>query len=83
MPYLIEGTLWVDPIDGSIIQVQGTTSRSSSFLTGRTQLSRQYANIDGLSEATHFRAVSNSFLFGETIVTIDYTNYQIQHRQPM
>jgi len=83
MPYLIEGTLWVDLIDGSIIQVQGTTSRSSSFLTGRTQLIRQYANIDGLSEATHFRAVSNSFLFGETIVTIDYTNYQIQHRQPM
>ena len=78
--YLIEGSLWVDAKDGSIVQVQGTTSKSSSLLTGPTQVMRQYANISGFSQATHVRAVSNSFMFGQTIVTIDYRDYHIQLR---
>jgi outer membrane lipoprotein-sorting protein len=79
-PYLIEGTIWVDLKDGSIVQVQGTASASSSLLTGRTRVMRQYANVSGFAMATHARAVSNSFLFGQTIVKIDYQDYQIQLR---
>ena len=79
-PYLIEGTLWVDSKDGSIVQVQGTASRSSSLVTGPTQVIRQYASISGYSQATHVRAVSNSFMFGKTIVKIDYRDYHIQLR---
>jgi outer membrane lipoprotein-sorting protein len=82
-PYLIEGTLWVDARDGSIVQVQGTAAQSSSMLTGRTQVFRQYANVRGFSQATHLRAVSNSFLFGQTVVTIDYQNYQVQLIPPI
>jgi outer membrane lipoprotein-sorting protein len=82
-PYLIEGTLWVDSKDGSIVQVQGTASKSSSLLTGPTQVIRQYANVFGFSQAIHARAVSNSFMFGETIVTIEYQNYQVQLRPPL
>jgi hypothetical protein len=80
--YLIDGTLWVDATDGSIVQVQGTTSGSSSVFTGPTQVMRQYATIGGYSQATHVRAVSTSFLFGETVVTIDYQDYHIQLRPP-
>jgi hypothetical protein len=79
-PYLFEGTLWVDSKDGSIVQLQGTASKNSSMVTGPTQVVRQYANIGGFSEATHVRAVSNSSMFGETIVKIDYQDYQIQLR---
>jgi hypothetical protein len=39
---------------------------------------RQYANMSGFSQATHVRAVSNSFILGQTIVKIDYKDYQIQ-----
>lgn len=81
-PYLIEGTLWVDSKDGSIVQVQGTASKSSSVFTGPTQVIRQYAQIGGFSQATHARAVSDSFMFGETIVRIDYQDYQVQLRPP-
>jgi hypothetical protein len=81
-PYLIEGTLWVDSKDGSIVQVQGTAAKSSSLLTGPTQVVRQYANIGGFSQATHVRAVSNSMMFGQTIVKIDYQDYQVQLRPP-
>jgi len=79
-PYLVEGTLWVDSKDGSIVQVQGTAARSSSLFTGPTQVTRQYADIAGFSQATHVRAVSNSFMFGQTIVKIDYQDYHVQLR---
>jgi hypothetical protein len=81
-PYLIQGTLWVDSKDGSIVQVQGTSSKGSSVFTGPTQVTRRYANIGGFSQATHVRAVSNSSMFGETIVKIDYKDYQVQLRPP-
>ena len=81
-PYLIKGTLWVDSKDGSIVQVQGTASKSSSVFTGPAQVIRQYAKVSGFSQATHARAVSNSFMFGETIVIIDYHDYQVQLRPP-
>ena len=78
--FLIDGTLWVDSTNGSIVQVQGMASKSSSLVTGPTQVMRQYANVNGFSQATHVRAVSNSFMFGQTIVKIDYRDYNIQLR---
>jgi outer membrane lipoprotein-sorting protein len=79
-PNLIEGTLWVDAKDYSTVQIQGTGSRSPSLLTGPTRMMRQYTTVSGFAQATHARAVSNSFLFGETILKIDYINYEIQLR---
>ena len=79
-PYLIEGTLWVDAQNYFIVQVQGTASKSSSVFTGPTQMMREYTNVNGFAMATHARATSDSFLFGQTIVKIDYQGYDIQLR---
>ena len=79
-PNLIEGTLWVDARDHSIVQIAGTPSRSPSVWAGTTHMMRRYANVDGFAMATHARAESNSFLFGRTIVTIDYQDYHLQLR---
>jgi len=81
--YLIEGILWVDAKDGSIVQVQGKTSRSHSIFTGPTQVMRHYANMGGFAQATHVRAVSNSFMLGQTVVKIDYQDYHFQLRPPV
>jgi hypothetical protein len=77
-PNLIEGTIWVDAKDGSIVRLEGSTSESPSIFTGPSQLMRQYAIVNGFGMATHARAVSDSFLLGRTVITIDYQNYQIQ-----
>jgi len=77
---LIEGTMWVDAGDFSTVQIQGTASKSPSVFTGPTQMTRQYAIVAGFAQATHASAVSNSFLFGKTVVTIDYRDYQVQLR---
>jgi hypothetical protein len=77
-PNLIEGTIWVDAKDGSIVRLEGITSESPSIFTGPSHLMRQYVNANGFAMATHARAVSDSFLLGRTVITIDYQNYQIQ-----
>ena len=77
-PFLIEGTLWVDAQNYLIVQVKGTASKSSSVFTGATQVFRQYTTVNRFAMATHARAVSDSFLFGQTVVKIDYQGYEIQ-----
>ena len=78
--YLINGTVWVDAVDGGIVQLQGVTSKSPSVFAGASQVFRQYTMIDGFPMATHARAVSNSWLAGQTIIRIDYTGYELQVR---
>lgn len=79
-PNLIVGSIWVDAKDQSIVQLQGTASKSISVFTGPTQVMRQYENVNGFAEATHARAESESSLFGKTVVTIDYQGYEIEIR---
>ena len=78
--YLIVGTVWVDAQNGGIVQLQGVTSKSPSIFAGASQVFRQYTTIDGFPMATHARAVSNSWLAGQTIIQIDYTGYELQVR---
>jgi len=77
-PNMIEGTLWVDAKDGSIVQVEGVASKSPSLFAGTTHMMRQYVQIQGFPMATHARAESSSFLFGRTVILIDYSGYQLQ-----
>jgi hypothetical protein len=79
-PFLLLGTLWVDAQNGEIVRLEGKASKSSSVFTGETEMMRQYVDLDGFGEAIHARAESDSFLFGPTVVTIEYKGYQIQKR---
>jgi hypothetical protein len=79
-PNLIVGTLWVDTRDESIVQIEGTASKGPSVFTGPAQVMRRYDTVDGFAEAAHARATSSSFLFGPTVVSIDYSDYHIQIR---
>ncbi len=79
-PYLIQGSLWVDAKDGSIVQLEGTSSKSASVVSGPTQMVRQYADVDGYPEATHLRAQSHSSMFGETVVKVEYRDYRVELR---
>jgi len=81
-PNLIVGTLWVDARDDSIVKIEGIGSKSPSIWAGPTQMMRQYVNVSGFAMATHARAVANNFLFGQTVVTIDYSDYQVKLRPP-
>lgn len=76
-PYLFNGTILVDAQNEAIVQLEGVAAKSPSFVSGPSQVFRQYTMIDGFAMATHARAVSNSSLLGQTVVKIDYTGYQL------
>jgi hypothetical protein len=77
-PYLFNGTIWVDAQDKSIVQFQGIASKSPSVLAGPSQVFRQYAPVNGFPMATHAKAISKSWVLGQTVIKIDYSDYQIQ-----
>jgi hypothetical protein len=77
-PNMSDGTWWVDAKDGAMGRLEGTASQSPSVFTGPAQVMRRYASVNGYAMATQARAVSNSFLFGRTTVTIDYRDYQMR-----
>ncbi|MGB8031829.1 MAG: hypothetical protein WCF30_19425 [Terracidiphilus sp.] len=77
-PNMIDGTLWIDAHDGSIVQIEGVASKSPSVFAGTTHMMRRYVSIDGFPMATHARAESDSPLFGRTVVIIDYSDYKLE-----
>jgi hypothetical protein len=77
---LIQGTMWVDAKDFSTVKIEGVSTKSPSMLTGPSHVMRQYAMVDGFAQAMHARAESDSSLFGKTIVTIEYRDYQFTLR---
>ena len=81
-PYLFKGTLWVDAKNYAIVQLEGTASKSPFFLASAAQVLRRYDDVSGFPMATHAKAVSNSALLGQTVVKIDYTDYQVDLLQP-
>ncbi len=79
-PNMIEGILWVDAKDDSLVEMDGIASQSPSMFAGRTKLMRHYRNMNGFAMATNARAESDSGFFGKTVVTIDYQDYKIELR---
>jgi hypothetical protein len=77
-PNTINGSLWVDARDGSIVRIDGIATASASTFSGPAHMIRQYTNIDGFAMATHARAESRGALVGRTVITIDYSDYRIQ-----
>ena len=76
-PNAIEGTLWVDAQNFSIVKVEGTASRRPSILAGTTRMMREYKQVQGYAMATKARAVSNSRMIGRTVVTVEYSGYHL------
>lgn len=79
-PNLVDGTLWVDARDGTVVRIEGIASKSPSPFARTTHMMRQYVNIEGHAMATHARAESSSLFFGTTVVLIDYTDYHLHIR---
>ena len=76
-PNTIDGSIWVDAKDYSLVEIQGAGTKSPSVFAGVTHLMRQYVEMDGYSMATHASAESTS-LVGSIVVVIDYSDYQLQ-----
>jgi len=79
-PNKIAGTMWVNAADYTMVRVEGMASKNPSFLVGPTEMMRQYTMVAGYAQADHSRVVSHSPVFGRTVITIDYQDYQVHLR---
>jgi hypothetical protein len=77
-PHLFTGKMWIDATDSTVVRLEGAPSQSPSIFAGQTTVARDYIKVDGFSMATHAEARSHTFLFGDTLLKIDYTNYKIE-----
>ncbi len=76
--YLFNGKGWFDATDFTLVHIEGSPAAAPSFFAGQTGGVRDYAKVEGFSMAQHAEMRSHSFLFGDTLLKIDYTGYQIQ-----
>jgi hypothetical protein len=79
-PNLVEGTLWVDEHDHTLVEVEGVASKKPSVFAGTTKMMRRYVKMTGYAMAIHAHAESSSFLFGRTVVSVDYGDYHFRMR---
>ena len=79
-PNLIVGSLWVDAKDGIDRAAGGRGIESAVGFCGSHAHDAAVREVDGFSMATHARAESSTFLYGRTVVTIDYSGYNIDVR---
>jgi hypothetical protein len=75
--FLFKGKVWVDAHVFAIVLLKGRASKSAFFLASAADVTRQYDEVNGLPMATHAQAISASSLLGQTVVKIDYTDYEL------
>jgi hypothetical protein len=76
-PYLVNGQVWIDTHTYDIVHIEGRPSAAPSMWVGLPMIRRDYRQLEGFSMATEARSESKNFLFGTTVLKIDYGNYQI------
>ena len=76
-PYLVNGQVWIDAHTYDIAHIEGRPSAAPSMWVGLPMIRRDYRQLEGFSMATEARSESKNFLFGTTVLKIDYENYQV------
>ena len=76
-PYLVNGQVWIDAHTYDIVHIEGRPSAAPSMWVGLPMIRRDYQQLQGFSMAREARSESKNFLFGTTVLKIDYNNYQI------
>jgi hypothetical protein len=75
--YLIEGKIWVDAKDYSIVRIEGQPARNPSFWVRRVHFVHTYQEVDQFWFASSTRTTSEIRIFGESELTIDNSDYTL------
>jgi hypothetical protein len=75
--YSIEGTIWVDASDYSIVRVEGQPARTPSFWVRSVQFVHTYQKVGKFWLASSTLTKSRIWIFGEAQLTIQDFNYTL------
>ena len=76
--YLIDGKVWVDATDYSIIRIEGRPARNPSFWVRRAHFEHTYQKVGQFWFALSTRSDSQLRIFGDSVLTIDTSDYLLK-----
>jgi hypothetical protein len=75
--YLIDGRIWIDAADYSIVRIEGSPARNPSFWTHDVHFVHTYHKVGPFWFAASTHSVSEIRMFGEAELTIENSNYTL------
>ena len=75
--YLIDGKIWVDANDYSIVRIEGQPARNPSFWVRSVHFVHTYQKVDQFWFASSTHTTSEIRIFGEAELTIDNSDYSL------
>ncbi|MBV8436808.1 MAG: hypothetical protein JOY95_04775 [Silvibacterium sp.] len=75
--YLIDGRIWVDAADYSIVRIEGSPARNPSFWTHNVHFVHTYQKVGPFWFAASTHSMSEIRIFGDAELTIENSNYTL------
>jgi hypothetical protein len=81
--FLYRGSIFVDPDDFAVIEIEAEPAKNPSFWIQKTQVHHTYAKTGQFWLPEHNRSESTVRLGGTAVLTIDYGPYTVQDRSAL
>jgi len=75
--YLVDGNIWVDATDYSIVRIEGSPAKNPSYWTSNVHFVRTYRKVGALWLAASTHSVSHIRIFGEAELCIESFDYRL------
>jgi hypothetical protein len=75
--YLIDGKIWVDATDYSIVRIEGSPTKNPSFWTRNVHFVHTYQKVGPFWFAASTHSVSEIRIFGDADLTIENSEYTL------
>ena len=75
--FLLQGRAWVDAAEFAIVRLEGHPAASVGFGVGKPNLVIDFQKIGEFWMAAHNRSEAHGFLFGSSVLTVDFSGYQL------
>src|SRR5215831_7686585 len=79
--YSLNGEIWVDGSDYSIVRIHGSPAKRPSIWTLKTEIDRRYKKVDGIWLPDRMDSSSNIMIAGRSTLSIEY-NYESVRTAP-
>jgi hypothetical protein len=76
--YSLDGDIWVDRTDYSIVRIHGSPAKRPSIWTLKTEIDRRYRKVDGIWLPDRLDSSSNIMIAGHSVLSIEYTYESVE-----
>ena len=79
--FLIEGEAWIDAKQYAVVEVKGQLAQKPSFWVRPPEIEQKYEKFQNFWLPSYNHSLASVTLAGETLLTIEYSNYQVKSCQ--